>query len=98
VIYQRASFRRRFKLPFNCIGHEVAAQAWTYRRITQLLQFETEWIDREQGLFDLTADFSDTKNVKKNGEWDLLVIYPNQERYFWVEGALIFDPGYTELI
>lgn len=95
-IYQRASFRRRFKLPFNCTGHEVEAQVWSARRVTKLVQFDVEWVDREKGEFDLVADFSQTRSVTRNGEWDLMVIYPNGERYYWVEGAALFDRGYTE--
>ena len=96
TVYQRATFRRRFRLPFNALGHNVEAQVWSNRRVTKLVQFDVEWVDQEEGLFDLTADFSQTKVTIKNGKWDLMVIYPNGERFYWVEGDVIIDPGYTE--
>jgi len=78
------------------LGHNVEAQVWSSRRVTKLVQFDVEWVDQEEGLFDLVADFSQTKTTIKNGQWDLMVVYPNGERFYWVEGAVIIDPGYTD--
>ena len=47
-------------------------------------------------MFELVADFSQTKTTIKNGKWDLMVISPNGDRNYWVEGDVVVDPGYTE--
>lgn len=96
TIYQRATFRRRFTLPFDCTGHEVEAQIWSNRRVNKLVEFQVEWVDQAEGIFDLVADAEDTKTTIKNGKWDLMVVYPNGDRYYWLEGDVIIDPGYTE--
>ena len=96
TVYQRATFRRRFTLPFDCTGYTVEAQIWSNRRVTKIVQFDVEWVDQEEGIFELVADFTQTSTTIKNGKWDLMVIYPNQDRNYWVEGDVIVDPGYTE--
>jgi hypothetical protein len=96
TVYQRATFRRRFTLPFDCTGHTIEAQIWSNRRVTKIVQFDVEWVNQEEGIFELVADFTQTSTTVKNGKWDLMVVYPNQDRNYWVEGDVIVDPGYTE--
>ena len=59
-------------------------------------EFTVEWINQGIGSFYLVADFEDTTNMKKNGIWDLMVIQPNNERYYWLEGIAVLDLGVTD--
>jgi len=74
TIPQGATFRQRIRLPFDCSQVEVFAQVWDKRRTTKLLDFEVEWIDRQEevpdsdpaeyrGVFDLEAPWDDTLAV-----------------------------------
>ena len=96
TVYQRATLRKRFRFPFDCTGYEVKAQIWSAYRVKKLVDFETEWIDRADGTCDIVADFSETVFNAKGAQWDLLLIYPNLERHFWVEGGITVDAGFTE--
>lgn len=96
TVYQRATFRRRFTLPFDCTGYDIEAQIWSIRRVTKMVQFDIEWVDQAGGVFDIVADFNQTKTTIKTGKWDLMVISPNGERNYWVEGDVTIDPGYSE--
>lgn len=96
TIHQRATFRESFRLPFDCTDYEVVAQVWSKRREELLLDFDVDWINRTTGEFDLVADFTATRAMTKSGEWDLLVIQPNGERYYWLEGIATLDPGQTD--
>jgi hypothetical protein len=96
TIYQRATFRRQVNLPLSLIGHTVTAQVWDEKRRSKIFDFDIEWINRGNGTFYLVADFDKTTRMKKDGEWDLMVSYPNGDRFYWVEGKAIFDPGYTD--
>lgn len=96
TIYQRATKRIRFTLPFDCTGYSIEAQIWSIRRVQKYIDFDVEWIDQAGGEFDLVADFSQTRLLSKNGKWDLMVISPSGDRDYWVEGDAIMDPGFTE--
>lgn len=96
TIHQRATFRRFFKLPFDCTGHQVVAQVWSDKRRRKIIDFDVEWSDQAEGEFFLVADFEQTTLMTKDGQWDLMVIYPNEERQYWIEGAAILDPGTSE--
>jgi hypothetical protein len=96
TIRQRATFRQHFNLPIDMTGYEVAAQVWSEKRRGKIIEFDIEWTDQANGEFDLVASYTQTEKFTKDGEWDLMLIYPNNERHYWIEGKAIFDPGYTD--
>lgn len=97
TIPQRATFRQRFQLPFDCTDHELHAQVWrTARRTQKLMDFSIDWIDLASGEFDLVGDSRDTEAVRRNGYWDLLVVYPDKESDYWIRGTATVATGYTD--
>lgn len=98
TIYQRATFRERFKLPINLTGYTVIAQVWSPRRLQKLLDFTVTWVNRAQGEFDLYAAASATRNVTQTGEWDLLVVEPDGDQFYWLEGTATLDPGQSDTV
>lgn len=74
----------------------MAAQVWKEKRRSLLFEFTVEWINRSLGKFYLVASYADTTKMVKNGVWDLMVVYPNGERFYWIEGNAIIDPGVTD--
>jgi hypothetical protein len=107
VIPQRATFEQEFTLPFDCNGKTVLAQVYSARRAEMLLEMETVWIDRAElvsvgvykGRFRLRADWEETAVITKDGEWDLLVIDDaTGDRFYYLEGKAILDPGITEVV
>ena len=107
-IPQRATLSQEFTLPFDCSEKTVVGQVWNDRRSRLLLQLTTVWIDRAEeipdtdpveykGRFRLEADWQLTRLVKSAGQWDLLVIDDQSgRRDYYLEGAAVLDPGYTE--
>lgn len=96
VIHQRATFRQSFDFNINLTGYTVYAQIWDAARRTQYASFTVEWTSQADGQFDLVLPFATTSGLKKNAVWDLLLQYPSGERYYWLEGDITIDPGYTE--
>jgi hypothetical protein len=43
------------------------------------------------------ADWDDTKTVTRNGYWDLLVVWPNGDRDFYLQGPAVLDRNVTEV-
>ena len=96
TINQRATYRERIKLPFNATGYTVIAQVWSKRREELLLNFTINWISRALGEFDIYASRSATRAVTKSGEWDLLVVEPSGDGFYWLEGVAVLDPGQSD--
>lgn len=107
-IPQRATLSQEFTLPFDCTGKTVQGQVWNDRRSRLLLQLTTVWVDRAEvvpdtsppqyrGRFRLEAGWELTRLVKASGQWDLLVIDDQSgRRDYYLEGAAVLDPGFTE--
>ena len=98
TIPQRATFRLRLRLkadgqPLNAIGYQLVAQVWDRRRLTKYADLTVVWIDQATGLFELVLQYPGTTAVVKDGVWDLLVIEPGGDRYFWLEGNAYLDQG-----
>ena len=98
TIPQRATFRDRMRLkadgqPLNATGYQLVAQVWDRRRLTKYADLTVVWIDQATGLFELVLQYPGTTAVVKDGMWDLLVIEPGGDRYFWLEGNAYLDQG-----
>jgi hypothetical protein len=95
TIPQRATFRKRMRLKgVNATGYQLVAQVWDGpRRLTKYADLAVVWIDQATGLFELVLQYQGTTPIPKDGEWDLLVIEPGGDRYYWLEGRAYRDPG-----
>lgn len=98
TIPQRATYRQRMRLkaggqPLNATGYQLVAQVWDRRRTTKYADLTVEWIDQATGLFELVLQYPGTTAVVKDGMWDLLVIEPSGDRYYWLEGNAYRDQG-----
>lgn len=98
TIHQRATFRERFKLPFDATGYTIVAQVWSKRREELLLNFTVQWVNQALGEFDLYASRVSTRLVTKSGDWDMLVIQPNGDGFYWLEGTATLDPGQSDTV
>lgn len=96
TIYQRATFTLQVTLPINLTGHQVLAQVWDDKRRRKYADFTVTVTDLVNGEIDLEIDSDVTKEIKKQGEWDLMVIYADGTKQYWLEGDVKIDPGYTD--
>lgn len=95
TIYQRATFRRQITLPIDLTGHEVFAQIWDSKRRNKIVDFEINMTDEAGGQFDMILNWEETTPLKKAASWDLMVVYADQTRDYWLEGLVSVDPGLT---
>lgn len=99
VIPQRATFRQRLKLtntsgqPAFTEAYDFVAQFWdsAEKRRTLYATFEVNILDAADGWIELYLPFEVTRTLTKAGEWDLLVIKPDGDRVFWLEGPVTID-------
>lgn len=100
TIPQRSTYRQRMQLKadgvaLNATGYQLVAQVWDRRRLTKYADLTVQWVDQATGLFELVLQYPGTTAVVKDGVWDLLVIQPDGDRYFWLEGNAYLDLGYS---
>ena len=98
VINQRATFRRRVILPIDLTGHQVYAQVWDTKRRVKYQNFEINIIDASNGEFDLIMEWdasSELTSCVRNAYYDLMVVYANGNRDYWLEGPVTIDTGLT---
>lgn len=96
TIYQRATFELQIDLPIDLTGHTVLAQVWDDKRRRKYADFQVEYTNRTDGKVKITIPSSITKTLEKQGEWDLMVLYQNNTKQYWLEGNVTIDPGYTD--
>jgi hypothetical protein len=95
TIYQRATFIRGITLPIDLTAHQVFAQIWDEKRRNKIADFEIDMIDAAEGNFNIILDWQETTPLKKAASWDLMVVYDNDTRDYWLEGLVTIDPGLT---
>lgn len=95
TIYQRATFIREITLPIDLTAHQVFAQIWDEKRRNKIADFEIDIIDAAEGNFNIILDWEETTPLKKAASWDLMVVYDNDTRDYWLEGLVTVDPGLT---
>jgi hypothetical protein len=101
TIPQRGTFRQRMRLktegvPLIAIGYQLVAQVWDRQRTTKFADGVINWIDQATGLFELVIQYQVTRLITEDGRWDLMVIEPGGDRYYWLEGTAFLDPNYSE--
>lgn len=98
TIYQRATFELQVTLPINLSGHTVIAQVWDDKRRRKFADMDVEYVstEAEESEIKLTINSDVTKALAKQGEWDLMVVYDNGTKQYWLEGDVKIDPGYTD--
>ena len=101
TIPQRGTFRKTMRLkadgvPLIATGYQLVAQVWNRRRTTKFADGVINWIDQATGLFELVIQYPVTRLITEDGQWDLMVIEPGGDRYYWLEGTAFLDVNYSE--
>lgn len=102
VIPQRATFEEDLQftadgVPVNLTGYTLLAQVWNSEsRSTKIIDLTVTYVNRLQGLFQLSLTRSQTRGLTGGGVWDLLVIEPSTKADYWLEGTVSVDIGLTD--
>ena len=98
VIPQRATLRETIELPFAGTGKAVVAQVWNNaKRGTLLFELDVEVLEASPLLtVAISAPWTVTREVRKGGVWDLLVINADDTRDHWLSGPEELDERVTE--
>lgn len=101
-IPQRATFEEVITLkvndvPVNLNGYTVLAQIWkTEKRREKIADLVVTYINRNAGTVSLSLSREQTRLIKSNGFWDMLVIAPDETADYWLEGSASIDIGLSD--
>lgn len=102
VIQQHGDWDLTFQLkdsagtPINLTGYTVEAEIWTEYKQSKLADFGVTYVDRSIGKFSLTLTDAVTATLPESGYYDVRVIEPSGNAYYWVRGRASVETGYTE--
>lgn len=108
AIPQRASLVEVVRLPYDGTGCDVYAEVWdSDKRRKKLLSLTVEWLERAEfwdendedavrATIRLSATWEQTKAVVKDGYWDLLWVWPDEQRDYLIEGPATVNLNATE--
>ena len=81
----------------NLTGYTVLAQIWKdEKRRTKLADLTVTYVNRSLGQIKLSMTRAQTRAITAGGFWDLLVIEPDSEGDYWLEGPAVLDVGLTD--
>jgi len=101
-IPQRATLEESLTLkaggqPVNLTGYTVLAQVWRdEKRRLKLADLTVTYVNRATGSIKLSLTRAQTRLITRSGFWDLLVIEPDGEADYWLEGPAVLDVGLTD--
>lgn len=101
TIHQGATFEMplRYKdasgVPVNMSGYTVTAQLWNRYGTVKLADFSTPWITQASGYFALRLEASTTSGITEQGQYDVLITEPSNNKYYLLQGSAFIDLGLT---
>lgn len=105
LIPQRASLRELIRVPYDGTEAQVFASVWdSEKRRRKYLDLDATWINRREVLsstsvratVQLSASWEDTREITKDGYWDLLWVWPDGLRDYILEGKALINLNATE--
>lgn len=83
--------------PVILTGFTIVAQLWRdEHRQGKIADFDVVYVDRANGLIRLRLSRSVTRTISASGFWDMLVIEPNGDADYWLEGPALLDVGLSD--
>jgi hypothetical protein len=77
-------------------GATLYAQAWDKARATQYAEFGITYVDRDEGIVEITLDSTDTESLPCESFWDLMLEDSTGFKQYYLEGMVYTSQGYTE--
>lgn len=105
LVPQRASLEETFRFPYDGIGSQIFASIYdNEKQRRKYLDLDVTWINRLQiinpttvkSTVKISASWEDTKQITKDGYWDLLWVWPNGKRDYLLEGRAVLNLNVSE--
>lgn len=101
TIYQGATFdllvqyKDNSGTPVNMSGYTIVAKLFNRRGTSKLADFQTTFVTQASGLFRIKIDASVTSGITEQGQYDILLTDPNNDKFYILEGAAFWQQGFS---
>lgn len=101
TIYQGATFdllvqyKDRTGTPVNMSGYTVTAKLFNRKGTAKLADFTSSFVTQASGLFRIKLAASVTSGITEQGQYDVLLTDPNNDKFYILEGAAFWEQGFS---
>lgn len=99
TIYQGATFELQVQykddsgVPVNMSGYTIASKLYNKLGTTKLADFTTSYVDQASGIFKIRLEDSTTSGITEQGQYDILITEPSDDKYYLLEGTAFLNAG-----
>jgi hypothetical protein len=99
TIHQGATFELQVQYkdgngtPVNMSGYTVASKLYDKLGVTKLADFSTPYVSQASGIFKIRLEAATTSGITEQGQYDVLIVEPDNSKYYLLEGTAFFNPG-----
>lgn len=101
TIYQGATFdllvqyKDNTGTPVNMSGYTVTAKLFNRKGTAKLADFTSSFVTQASGLFRIKLAASVTSGITEQGQYDVLLTDPNDDKFYILEGAAFWEQGFS---
>lgn len=101
TIYQGATFdllvqyKDNTGTPVNMSGYTVTAKLFNRKGTAKLADFTSSFVTQASGLFRIKIAASVTSGITEQGQYDVLLTDPNNDKFYILEGAAFWEQGFS---
>jgi hypothetical protein len=101
TIYQGATFdllvqyKDKSGTPVNMSGYTVTAKLFNRQGTAKLADFTSSFVTQASGLFRIKIAASVTSGITEQGQYDVLLTDPNDDKFYILEGAAFWEQGFS---
>lgn len=90
-------FKDSERVAIDLTDWQVFAQVWDLGRSSKLADFSVDYVDRVEGRVKIKLSYEDTSRFPSQAAYDVMLINPEGEREYYLEGAITVSESYTDV-
>ena len=101
TIYQGATFdllvqyKDKSGTPVNMSGYAVTAKLFNRQGTAKLADFTSSFVTQASGLFRIKIAASVTSGITEQGQYDVLLTDPSDDKFYILQGAAFWEQGFS---
>ena len=101
TIYQGATFdllvqyKDKSGTPVNMSGYTVTAKLFNRQGTAKLADFTSSFVTQASGLFRIKIAASVTSGITEQGQYDVLLTDPSDDKFYILQGAAFWEQGFS---
>lgn len=80
-------------MPVNMSGYTIEATIWDRLGTRKLADFSVPWTAQASGAFKLRLNAATTSGITEQGQYDVLVTQPDNDKFYLLQGNVFWDGG-----